>query len=126
MRSSLNDPADGGATAAGHALLCLDALADGALAAVDAIVDGAPEALILHRDGARVRAWLNICPHAGRRLDWSPGQFLKSRDGLLVCAVHGASFELTQGRCVAGPCVGDRLREVAVEVRDGHVFLAPD
>ena len=71
-----------------------------------------------------VRAWLNVCPHAGRRLDWAPGQFMCSREGLLVCAVHGASFELEGGLCVAGPCRGDALRPVAVEVRDGQVWLA--
>ncbi len=64
-----------------------------------------------------------MCPHAGRRLDWSPGQFLKSREGQLVCAAHGASFELENGLCVAGPCRGDALRAVPVEVRDGQVWL---
>ena len=122
MSSSLN----GTPITAGDAtpLVALDALADGGLAAVDATVDGTPESLILHRDGGAIRAWLNICPHAGRRLDWSPGQFLKSREGLLVCAVHGASFELLGGECVAGPCRGDRLHAVEVVVRDGQVFLA--
>ncbi len=97
---------------------------DGGLAEVEATLDGDAESLILYRDGSTVRAWRNVCPHAGRRLDWAPGKFLKSRDGLLVCAVHGASFELQGGQCVAGPCRGDRLREVPVVVRDGNVFLA--
>lgn len=111
--------------AAGHAALAqLRQIEDGGFAEAEAMVDGDAESLILHRDGDRVRAWLNICPHAGRRLDWAPGKFLKSREGLLVCAVHGASFELADGGCVAGPCRGDRLRAVAVEVRDGHVLLA--
>ena len=70
-----------------------------------------------------VRAWLNVCPHAGRRLDWAPGEFLKSKDGLLVCAVHGASFETIGGECVAGPCRGDHLRAVPVELRDDDVHL---
>lgn len=106
-------------------MLRLDALAPGSLHEIEAIMDGDAESLILHRDGAgRVRAWLNVCPHAGRRLDWAPGQFLRSKDGLLVCAVHGASFELQRGECVAGPCRGEALREVAVEVRDSGVFLA--
>src|SRR3546814_15079106 len=76
-----------------------------------------------HRDGDAVRAWLNICPHAGRRLDWAPGQFLKSREGHLVCAVHGATFELSGGVCVAGPCRGESLRAVAVEVKGDDVVL---
>ena len=106
-------------------LLRLDALADDSLHEVEAVLDGDAESLSVHRDAAgAVRAWLNMCPHAGRRLDWAPGQFLRSKDGTLVCAAHGASFELQRGECVAGPCRGEALREVAVEVRDGAVWLA--
>ena len=105
-------------------LITLEHLADGAFAEVEATLDDDAESLILYRDGDDVRAWLNVCPHAGRRLDWAPGQFLKSRDGWLVCAVHGASFELQRGECVAGPCRGESLRTVAVEVREGAVWLS--
>lgn len=101
----------------------LERLPDGAFAEVEAVVDGDAESLIVYRDGDHVRAWLNICPHAGRRLDWAPGQFLKSKDGHLVCAAHGASFDLTGGECVAGPCRGESLRVVGVTVRDGAVWL---
>jgi nitrite reductase/ring-hydroxylating ferredoxin subunit len=121
VRTSLNHP--GGGEAGGHALIELQRLADGAFAEVEATIDGDAESLLLYRDGDAVRAWLNICPHAGRRLDWAPGQFLKSKDGLLVCAAHGASFELTGGECVAGPCRGESLRAIAVSVRDGAVWL---
>ncbi|MCW5580982.1 MAG: Rieske (2Fe-2S) protein [Luteimonas sp.] len=105
-------------------LIMLDAIPDGGFAEVEAVVDGDDaESLLLYRDGGRVRAWLNICPHAGRRLDWAPGQFLRSKEGLLVCAAHGASFELEGGTCVAGPCRGEALRAVAVEVDAGQVVL---
>lgn len=104
-------------------LLALDAIDDGGFAEVEASVDGDVESLVLFRDGARVQAWLNICPHAGRRLDWAPGQFLRSKAGDLVCAAHGASFSLVDGVCVAGPCKGQTLRAVPVTVRDGQVLL---
>ncbi|GAB3307249.1 Rieske (2Fe-2S) protein [Luteimonas notoginsengisoli] len=107
----------------GLRLLPLTQIEDGGFAEAEATIDGDAESLILHRDGDRVRAWLNICPHAGRRLDWAPGQFLKSREGHLVCAVHGATFELSGGVCVAGPCRGEALRAVAVVVRNGDVVL---
>ncbi|MGI8560493.1 MAG: Rieske (2Fe-2S) protein [Luteimonas sp.] len=106
------------------ALAAFEDIDDGGFVAVEAVVDGEAESLILHRQGGEIRAWLNICPHAGRRLDWAPGKFLKSTDGLLVCAVHGASFELGRGECVAGPCRGEVLRAVAVELRDGKVLMA--
>ena len=106
------------------AQIAFDSIEDGGFAEVEALLDGDAESLIVHRDGHAVRAWLNVCPHAGRRLDWAPGKFLKSKEGYLVCAAHGASFELGRGDCVAGPCRGDSLRAVAVEVRDGQVVLA--
>ena len=104
-------------------LITLDSIEDGGFAEVEASLDGEAESLIIHRSGASVRAWLNVCPHAGRRLDWAPGKFLKSKEGHLICAAHGASFELERGDCIAGPCRGDSLRAVAVEVRDGQVVL---
>jgi len=96
---------------------------DGGFLETEVRLDGDDESLILHRRGDRVRAWLNVCPHAGRRLDWAPGKFLKNKQGHLVCAVHGATFELEQGVCVAGPCRGASLRAVGVEVRDGQVHV---
>ncbi|KIP82876.1 Rieske (2Fe-2S) protein [Stenotrophomonas sp. CFBP 13724] len=105
-------------------LIALETVADGGFAETEVLIEGDAESLVIHRDGDSVRGFLNICPHAGRRLDWAPGQFLKSREGHLVCAAHGASFALDSGECVAGPCKGDRLRAVPLQVRDGQVFLA--
>ena len=104
-------------------LIALSQMTDGGFAETEASIAGDVESLILYRDGEAVRAWYNICPHAGRRLDWAPGQFLKSKEGHLVCAVHGATFELDQGLCVAGPCRGESLRAVAIVVRDGKAWL---
>ena len=105
-------------------LIAVDAIADGAFAEVEVCLEGDFESAVLFREGDSVRGWLNICPHAGRRLDWAPGQFLKSREGHLVCAAHGASFSLDNGECVAGPCKGDALRAISLQVRDGNVYLA--
>ena len=104
-------------------LVTLAALPEGEVVGLDAEIDGEVEALMLVRDGDAVRAWANACPHAGRRLDWAPGRFLRTKTGGLVCAVHGATFELEGGVCLAGPCRGDALRSVPIEVRDGAVWL---
>ena len=114
---------DGDSIPPAAVLATVEQIEDGGFHEVEAVLDGDAESLILHRDGDVVRAWLNVCPHAGRRLDWAPGRFLKSRDGQLVCAVHGATFELQGGECVAGPCRGALLRAIEVQVRDGHVYL---
>ena len=105
-------------------MITLDSIEDGGFAEVEALIEGDAESIIIHRTGDSVRAWLNVCPHAGRRLDWAPGKFLKSKEGYLVCAAHGASFELIKGACIAGPCRGDSLRAVSVEVRNGQVVLS--
>lgn len=104
-------------------LLCrLDEIPDGGATAVEnvAALDG--ESVIVDRHGDAVRAWLNVCPHAGRRLDYAPGQFLL-KDELVICAVHGASFDRRDGACVAGPCRGEHLRALALELRGNEVWL---
>lgn len=93
--------------------------------AVDVELDGVTESLIVVRQGPAARAYLNVCPHAGRRLDWAPGKFLL-KDGILVCAVHGASFQAGDGLCVGGPCRGESLRDIHVAINaNGDVVLAP-
>ena len=94
-------------------MIALDALVDGELHELEADIDGEAESLIVLRTGDSVRAWRNICPHAGRRLDWAPGQFLRAKDGSLVCAVHGATFALADGRCTLK---GPMMRGVTVQL----------
>jgi len=76
-------------------------------------IGGEPASLIVTRVAGQVQAFRNICPHAGRRLDWAPGEFLIDQ-GQLVCAVHGACFDMASGLCVAGPCKGASLTPVAL------------
>ncbi len=106
------------------ALLPLADLPPDGLGETEAVIAGDLESLILYRDRADgVRAWINTCPHAGRRLDYAPGKFLRTQRGELVCAVHGATFALPEGNCVAGPCRGECLCAVPVHVADGQVRL---
>ena len=74
--------------------------------------------LVLLRRGGQLFAYHNACPHQGRPMNWATDQFLINKQGLLVCAHHGASFEIESGLCVAGPCEGAELKPVALEVDD--------
>ena len=106
-------------------LMPMPELEIGAITAVDVEIDGEAESIILRRHGEGLTAWLNVCPHAGRRLDYAPGRFLVD-GGNLVCAAHGASFALDSGLCVAGPCRGAHLRAVAATVTaEGELALGP-
>jgi nitrite reductase/ring-hydroxylating ferredoxin subunit len=77
----------------------------------------AVDAFVVHADDG-FHAYVNRCPHVGTPLDLWPNEFLSDDGRLIVCSTHGALFEPATGRCIGGPCVGDRLTPLAVE-RDG-------
>lgn len=75
------------------------------------------------RQGEAARGFVDSCPHAGWPLAAMDDRYL-TRDGRhLLCAGHGALFDLS-GSCVVGPCLGQRLSDWPVEVRGGEVFTA--
>jgi nitrite reductase/ring-hydroxylating ferredoxin subunit len=106
----------------GQVLCRLDDIPDGGAIAVDALLADGESSVVLLRHGTQVRAYLNVCPHAGRRLDYAPGKFLL-KQGTLICAVHGATFNQDDGVCIAGPCRGDGLRVVPVQIEEGDVRI---
>lgn len=75
------------------------------------------------RRGDRVFAYENVCAHAGHPLNQHPDRFLTEDSGFVICASHGAIYEIDSGACIAGPCVGKSLRPVEVEVVDGEVVV---
>jgi nitrite reductase/ring-hydroxylating ferredoxin subunit len=70
-----------------------------------------------------VYGYYNSCPHTGGPLDWMPDQFLSHDKKTIQCATHDAHFKIENGRCVAGPCVGEFLKPVSLEVISGEIFL---
>lgn len=80
--------------------------------------------IFVMRHGDEVRAYINCCPHLGTPLNWSPDRFVDLERERIVCATHGAEFRIGSGECVSGPCLGDSLEPVEVEVRDGVVYVA--
>lgn len=97
----------------------LEDIPDGGAIAVDVESSTGGFNLMMVRQGERVFAYHNECPHAGRRLDWSPGKFL-IKDGVIICAAHGATFDVPTGACLGGPCYSG-LAGVPVTVVDGDV-----
>lgn len=104
------------------------------LCAVDDLPDPAAESygwpgrrdgrdVLVVRDGAGVRGFVDACPHRGTPLGNPLGRVLDADGRHLVCSTHGARFRLADGVCVAGPCVGARLSPVTVVVADGMVVV---
>ena len=73
-----------------------------------------------------VAAYVNYCPHAGHPLNFKADKFLTPDRNLILCASHGALFTRDEGKCIAGPCPGQSLTPVPVEVVGDYVMLAPD
>ena len=71
-----------------------------------------------------VAAYVNTCPHAGHPLNFRPDKFLTPDRNLILCASHGALFTRDEGLCIAGPCPGQALRRVPIELVGDYVLLA--
>ena len=81
-------------------------------------------AFVMRFDG-RVVAYLNRCVHVPTEMDWQDGKFLDADRELIICSIHGATYDPLSGRCVGGPCVGGRLTALRVEERNAQVYWYP-
>ncbi len=104
-------------------VLCrLDEIAGGGKEA--AVPDDDTYTLCLVRQGDKVHAYRNSCPHTGAPLNWGADKFLSLEGTMIQCAVHGALFRIADGMCVWGPCLNRGLTPVAVDIKDGNIVLA--
>jgi len=70
------------------------------------------------REYENVYGYENQCPHNRGPLDWMPDQFLDADNKYIECASHGALFEINNGHCIYGPCVGESLKSIKVLIED--------
>lgn len=79
------------------------------------------------RRGQQVVAYQNHCKHLGHPLNFKPHSFLTRDRSHIICASHGALYEIDDGLCVAGPCRGKSLTAVRTEIVDGMIVVeGPD
>ena len=86
-------------------------------------IDGQKPFLLVRR-GPEVFGYRNTCPHYGAPLDWKRDAFLSYDKEMILCSMHSALFNIDDGICVEGPCPGQRLEPVTLELKDGRIFLA--
>ncbi len=91
----------------------------------DVLLYGAPARAFALRFDGRVVSYLNRCVHVPTEMDWQPGEFLDMDRRWILCSIHGAAYEPSNGRCVGGPCGRGRLTPIRVEERDGKVYWYP-
>jgi nitrite reductase/ring-hydroxylating ferredoxin subunit len=73
------------------------------------------------RRGEAVHGYVDRCPHASLPLAQELDAYLTPDGRFITCSWHGAMFEPDSGRCVGGPCAGDRLTPWPVGVIDGEI-----
>lgn len=67
--------------------------------------------------------YVNRCPHLGIPLEWLEHHFLDADGELLRCATHGALFNIEDGLCISGPCVGQALTKVSFIITKKTLWL---
>jgi nitrite reductase/ring-hydroxylating ferredoxin subunit len=109
---------------ASHTVVChLDELHDPGSRGLTLSLNKQMLDVFIVRRGMQVFAYLNNCPHTGGPLDWVPDRFLSLDKNNIQCATHDALFRLDDGYCVAGPCVGDRLKAIPVVIDAGKIII---
>lgn len=100
-----------------------DELEDGLSRGFDPLAEGRDTMFIVRR-GDKLFAWRNNCPHYDfARMAWKRNEFLNGKRSMIMCAAHGALFDIKTGVCVSGPPLGERLQKVEVVLRDGFIFI---
>ena len=91
----------------------------------DVLEYGRPVRAFALRFEGRVHAYLNRCAHVPTEMDWQAGEFLDLERRYILCSIHGAAYEPSDGRCIGGPCVGARLKALRTDEREGRVYWYP-
>ena len=104
--------------------LCqLDEMPDGGARGFDPQCRG-QDSLLVVRQGRRLFGYADACPHHGTPMAWRKDAYLNAARDRIVCAAHGAQFEIHTGRCTLGPCLGDVLTPMPLRLDEhGGVHL---
>ena len=83
--------------------------------------------VIVVRRGGDLFAYWDACPHyGGTPMAWRTNAYLNAARDRIVCASHGAEFEIETGRCVLGAALGEALRPAPIIINErGEIHLAP-
>jgi nitrite reductase/ring-hydroxylating ferredoxin subunit len=84
------------------------------LGAIVVVSDVRVRSLLVGRAGGALRAYSNVCAHQAVPLDVGTDSPMAQDGYHLLCHQHGALYRPTDGRCVSGPCKGDKLASVVV------------
>jgi nitrite reductase/ring-hydroxylating ferredoxin subunit len=107
--------------------LChIDQLHDGGSRGFDPYKSGQDSVLVV-RQGQQLFAYRDACPHHNTPMAWRKDAYLDGAGQRIVCAAHGAQFEIASGLCTLGPCLGESLTPLPLLIhQNGEIHLASD
>ena len=79
--------------------------------------------VFLARHHGKLVAYENRCRHLPVSLDFFDGHFFTHDGQHFVCHNHNALYEPLTGLCIQGPCEGQSLKALAIEVAGGDVWF---
>ena len=80
------------------------------------------EGVMVYSQG-KFYAYFNRCRHVSLPLDWGDEDFLTEDGRYILCRNHGALYEPSNGDCVSGPCAGQALESVKIQIKQGKIFI---
>jgi len=98
-------------------------LAEGSARGFQAKVKGRILQGLVVRRGGRYFAYRNQCRHLAITLDLNDEQFFNSEGTHLQCQMHGATYEIETGECIAGPCVGTHLEPLEMTEEEESLVI---
>jgi nitrite reductase/ring-hydroxylating ferredoxin subunit len=86
------------------------------------------DTVLLVRHGGKVYGWRDACPHhGGTPMAWRKDAYLNYDRNRIVCAAHGAQFDIESGSCVLGPCLGQSLQRVRLMITpERDIYIRPE
>lgn len=105
-------------------MLCrLNDIPDGGSRGFDPYSQGG-DTLFVVRQGNKVYAYRDACPHlGGTPMAWRKDAYLNKAGDRIVCSAHGAQFAIDSGVCTLGPCLGQSLEPVDVDITQAEETL---
>jgi nitrite reductase/ring-hydroxylating ferredoxin subunit len=101
-----------------------DEIKEGKTLKVPITRNGRPREGFLARFQGQLVAYENQCRHLPLSLDFPDGGFFTPDGNHFVCQNHNAIYEPLTGQCVRGPCEGQSLKPLKIEIINGEVWLA--
>lgn len=77
--------------------------------------------IVVVRRAGKFHAYVNSCPHQAMPLETFPDKFLNEDGSLFICSTHGARFRVEDGFCIGGPCEGESMKRVAIDLVDDAI-----